>query len=299
MATDRDGRPLCVGLVVSKLARRQTVPRMLPKLPLMQSAASLEPRLVPLSRGPASLLDVGDGPAIVCVHGLPGSWRDFRWLAEPLTGRARLIAVDLPGFGQTPVQTGPDPSPEGRAAFVLEVVDALGLDRPLLVGHSMGGVVSVAAVALRPEAFGGLALLASPGLRPHASYARLPRRVMHHVLHGPWQPLMLPLAQRLFAASGFRGYPDAALVRTVACLRQTSLPAHAARLQQLTLPTMTAHCGDDWIIDPPILAELADHMPNGPRLFWPTGGHVPQKTYAAEVAHALLQLMALAASLRK
>ena len=116
----------------------------------MQPPDTLQPKLVPLQRGPAAMLDVGEGPAVLCVHGLPGSYRDFRWLAEPLVGHARLIAVDLPGFGQTPVQTCPDPSPEGRAAFVLEVMDALGLDRPLLVGHSMGGVVALAAVAQRP-----------------------------------------------------------------------------------------------------------------------------------------------------
>lgn len=42
--------------------------------------------------------------------------------------------------------------------------------------------------------------------------------------------------------------------------------------------------------EPAILAELADAMPSGPRLGWPTGGHVPQKTHAAEVAQGMLTL---------
>ena len=108
------------------------------------------PRTIALRAGPAAFLDAGEGPPVVCIHGLPGSSRDFRWLFEPLASRVRLVAVDLPGFGQTPIATAPDASPEGRAAFVLELVDALGLEAPFLVGHSMGGVVAVAAVARRP-----------------------------------------------------------------------------------------------------------------------------------------------------
>jgi pimeloyl-ACP methyl ester carboxylesterase len=255
------------------------------------SVVDLPPaRLVRLPTGSAAVLDVGEGPAVVCVHGLPGAARDFRWLFAPLASRARVIAVDLAGFGQTPVATAPDPSPEGRAAFVLEVIDALGLERPVLVGHSMGGLVAVAAVARRPDGFRGLGLLASPGLRPHAAFRRLPRRVLRVAMSGPWTPLLMPAARRLFAAAGFRNYPDSALTRTVACLCATSIEAHAARLCTLALPTLAAWCEDDALIEPAILGELAAALPPGPRLVWSRGGHVPQKTHAAEVAEGLAAL---------
>lgn len=247
-------------------------------------------RTVALAKGPATFLDAGEGPAVVCVHGLPGSARDFRWLFAPMGGRARTIAVDLPGFGGTPISTAPDASPEGRAGFVVEFIDALALETPVIVGHSMGGVVAVAAVAHRPHGFRGLGLLSSPGLRPHSVYRRVPRRAMHVASNGPWSPLLLPVVRRMFASAGFRGYPDAALVRTIACLRHTSLDAHAKRLRHLALPTLAAWCEDDRIIEPAILAELADALPEGPRLTWPTGGHVPQKTHAAEVAEAIATL---------
>jgi pimeloyl-ACP methyl ester carboxylesterase len=227
----------------------------------------------------------------VCVHGLPGAARDFRWLAAPLAGRARLVSVDLPGFGQTPVHAQPDASPGGRAAFVLDLIDAMGLDRPVIVGHSMGALVAVAAVAARPRGFRGLGLLASPGLRPHHTYRRFPRRSLYLATHGPWAPWMMPLTRRLFASAGFRNYPDAALVRTIACLYHTSLPAHAQRVRALTLPTLAAWCDDDPIVEPDILRELADVAPPGPRLTWATGGHVPQKTHAAEVADGLATLL--------
>lgn len=257
---------------------------------MVNQKKELELRQVALPKGPAAYIEAGEGPPVLCVHGLPGSSRDFRWLLAPLEGRARLVAVDLPGFGQTPVATAPDASPEGRADFVLQLTDALGLERPLIVGHSMGGVVAVAAVAQRPDGFRGLALLSSPGLRPHTTYQRLPRRTMQLAATGPWTPLLLPAVRQLFAMAGFRGYPDAALLRTLVCLGETSLDAHAARIRALTLPTLAAWCEDDALIEAAILAELAEALPSGPRLVWPVGGHVPQKTHTIEVAEALLEL---------
>ena len=253
----------------------------------MTRTPPLPSRVLALPGGPARIVDVGEGAPILCVHGLPGTADDFRWLAEPLAGRARLVAVDLPGFGGTPVASAPDPSPEGRAAFVLAVIDALGLPPPVIVGHSMGGLVAVAAVVQRPTAFRALALLASPGLQPHRLYRRLPRGLLDGAVNGPLGPLFLPLARWLFARAGFRGQPDGAIRRTLACLRATSLPAHAARVRALGLPTLTAWCDDDPIVDPPVLAGLDAALPPGPRLRWARGGHLPQRAHATSVAAAL------------
>ncbi len=252
----------------------------------------LPSRVLALPGGPARVVDVGEGPPILCVHGLPGSATDFRWLAAPLAGRARLVAVDLPGFGGTPVATGPDPSPEGRAAFVLAVVDALDLPPAVIVGHSMGGLVAVAAVASRPTAFRALGLLASPGLRPHRLYRRLPRGLLDRAVNGPLGPVFLPFVRWMFTRAGFRGQPDGAIRRTLACLRATSLAAHGARVRGLELPTLTAWCADDPIVDPPVLAELDGALPPGPRLRWDAGAHLPQRAHAAEVAAALSALAA-------
>lgn len=244
-----------------------------------------------LSKGSTAYIESGSGPSVVCIHGIPGVARDFRWLFPPLEHRARMIAVDLPGFGETAVASGPDASPEGRAKFILEFIDALGLERPVLVGHSMGGLVAVAAVSLRPHGFRGLGLLSTPGLRPHAVFRRIPRRAMHVAMNGPWTPFFMPLARRLFSLSGFKGYPDSALVRTMACLKDTSFVDHAERIKSLNLPTLAAWCEDDPLIEPEILSELATALPKGPRLVWPTGGHVPQKTHAMEVATGISELL--------
>ena len=245
--------------------------------------------LVQLPTGPASLVDEGEGPAIVLVHGLPGSVRDFRWLAPHLVTRGlRAVRVDLPGFGDTPVATAPDPSPEGRAGFVLDVIDALGLERPLLLGHSMGGVVATAAADRRPGGLRGVALISSPGLRPHVGLRRFPARSLALAVGGPLrQRALMPFVRGLFSRAGFRRYPDEALLRTIACVRATDLGAHAERVRRLAVPALVAWCDDDALIEPAISEALAAACPAGPRLRWAEGGHNPQKTHAEAIAAAV------------
>lgn len=243
---------------------------------------------VSLSTGPASYTDEGRGPAVLAVHGLPGSARDFRWFAPHVTPAARMIRVELPGFGATPVETEPDPSPTGRARFLLSFLDALEVERPLLLGHSMGGVTACAAADLRPDAFRGLALLASPGLRKHAMLRRFPLRALDVLLSRPrLGPAMAGINRRVFALTGFRRYPDTELYRTVKCVAATSIPEHAERLRRLTLPTLVAWCDDDGFIERHISEELAAACPAGPRLRFAQGGHNLQKSHAAEIGESL------------
>jgi pimeloyl-ACP methyl ester carboxylesterase len=108
----------------------------------------------------------GSGPAVVLVHGLGGSHLNWDLLAPLLTDHARVWAIDLPGFGRS--------EPGGRTAsvsanaavlqrFLTEVVG----EPAILVGNSMGGMLSILATGERPEAVSGLVLLdpAVPGPR--------------------------------------------------------------------------------------------------------------------------------------
>ena len=51
--------------------------------------------------------DEGTGPVVLAIHGCPGSVRDWRWLGHPLASHFRLIRLDLPGFGETPLGHSP------------------------------------------------------------------------------------------------------------------------------------------------------------------------------------------------
>lgn len=105
--------------------------------------------------------DRGTGPAIVLVHGLCGNLRNFAYLdVERLAQSHRVIAIDRPGSGHS--VRGPDSTANiyAQARMVAQCIEALGLDKPLLVGHSLGGAIALAVGLNHPQAIRRLALIA-------------------------------------------------------------------------------------------------------------------------------------------
>lgn len=99
------------------------------------------------------------------VHGLGGSSVTWIEVIEGLSERGPVVAVDLPGFGRTPV-TDDDPlTMRGYVDFVLETADALGWETFTLHGNSMGGLIGTLLAAYRPERVDRLVLV-SPALPP-------------------------------------------------------------------------------------------------------------------------------------
>ena len=99
-------------------------------------------------------------PPIVLIHGLGGQLRNFTYaLTQRLPGR-RLIVVDRPRSGYSTVPAGVEPGLAAQAALVARAIAALGLERPLVVGHSLGGAVALALALDHPDAVGALALIA-------------------------------------------------------------------------------------------------------------------------------------------
>jgi len=142
-----------------------------------QIARKVEAALPPLGRffefGEARIhyLDEGTGPAIVLVHGLGGQMRHFTALGQALRRRGlRTIAIDRPGSGHSSRFQTAAPSAQARA--VAELIRHLGLERPLVVGHSLGGAVALALALDFPETAGGLVLLA-PLTQPQAEVPAL------------------------------------------------------------------------------------------------------------------------------
>jgi pimeloyl-ACP methyl ester carboxylesterase len=107
------------------------------------------------------VLEQGTGPALVLVHGLGAQMRNFTYaLTAPLAADFRVICVDRPGCGYS---TRPDAVPaslRGQADTIAALIAALGLERPIIVGHSYGGAVALALALNHPAVVGGLALLA-------------------------------------------------------------------------------------------------------------------------------------------
>ncbi len=102
--------------------------------------------------------EAGEGQPVVCVH---GNFASKRWftpqLLEPPAG-ARVLALDLPNFGDSDALSE-DISTEAYARWLERFIDALGLDHVYLVGHSLGGAVVQTAAARQPERYKGLVLI--------------------------------------------------------------------------------------------------------------------------------------------
>ena len=113
----------------------------------------------------------GHGTLVLCLHAVGHGSGDFVDLAERLGSEFELIAVDWPGMGCSP----PDGLPVRADHFgglVSEVVEALRLDRPFVIGNSIGGTAAIVAAAAAPERFAGLVLCNPGGLAPLDGAAR-------------------------------------------------------------------------------------------------------------------------------
>lgn len=101
-----------------------------------------------------------DGHPVVLLHGQPGSAADWRFVVARLPPAVTAIAVDRPGYGASRQPAG---GFQFNASAVLAELDARGIGRAVLAGHSYGGGVALAVAQLAPERVAGLVLLASVG----------------------------------------------------------------------------------------------------------------------------------------
>jgi 3-oxoadipate enol-lactonase len=99
----------------------------------------------------------GEGPPVVLLHAFPLDSTMFDALVPLLAGTARVVTIDLPGLGRSPVP--PDaPSMEVVAAAVLAALDSLAIERAAVLGISTGGYVALQLASTAPERLTALVL---------------------------------------------------------------------------------------------------------------------------------------------
>ena len=261
-------------------------------------------------------------PRVVLVHGLGGSHLNWCLLAPKLAAGARVLAVDLVGFGLT--------HPEGRAATVQTA--AVLLDRfvrelaaapVILVGNSMGGMVSIIEAVANPDAVAGLvlidpvlplvrgarpdrlvaamfALYAVPGIgerylaRRRAALA--PRELVRQILDLCCvDPTRVP--QELVAASvalaeervGVPG-ADAAFLSAVRSLLRVGARRgrYWAAMRKVRAPVLLLHGEKDRLVSVHSAREAAARNPGWRLEVLPDVGHVPQLEAPEAVAGLML-----------
>jgi pimeloyl-ACP methyl ester carboxylesterase len=137
-----------------------------------RTARRVEKALPPLGRfvdvdgGTIHYLDQGSGPTLLMIHGLSGQMRHFTHsLLERLKDDYRVIIIDRPGNGYSTRPPQASAAISSQAHTVARFIDALKLERPLVVGHSLGGAIALSLALDHPQQVGGLALLA-PATHP-------------------------------------------------------------------------------------------------------------------------------------
>jgi pimeloyl-ACP methyl ester carboxylesterase len=110
-----------------------------------------------------STLSAGEGDPVICVHGLGATKASFLPTVAALADHHRVIAMDLPGFGDSDKPLGAAYDAPYFARAVAALLDELGIERAHLIGNSMGGRVAIEMGLLQPERTQKIALL-SPAL---------------------------------------------------------------------------------------------------------------------------------------
>jgi len=258
-------------------------------------------------------LDIGAGPPIVLVHGLGGQLRNFTYaLAGHLAAHHRLLIIDRPGSGYSTWTKPTDWSLRAQARVVSQFIAALGLNSPLLVGHSLGGAISLALAIEHPEAVSGLALLA-PLTQPNtevsdifkalAIKSGLVRRLIANTLATPlsrrnrvatglvvFGPELPPRDFDQQGGSALAARPSSFFAASSELVNlNAELAGMVARYPGLSLPVGILYGRDDQILSPALQGEAtASQIPDCQMKVMP-GGHMIPVTAPILVAEWIRQ----------
>ena len=264
-------------------------------------------------------------PAILLVHGLAGQLEHYTFgVTGRLPGRYRVVAVDRPGSGFSTRGSGTRADLETQAGILAALIEQLKLDRPLVVGHSLGGALALALALDHPQRVGGLALIAplthmqeqvppvfagltilSPLWRNLVAWTlAIPASIKNsraalEQIFGP-EPVPHDFATR---GGGLLGLRPGAFLSASDDLRALPdcLPAQQARYGELDLPVAILYGKDDRILDPQAHGRALADKVRGARLELIEGGHMlpltnPEATAAFILAAAAGQAAGTAIS---
>ncbi|WP_339826882.1 alpha/beta fold hydrolase [uncultured Arenimonas sp.] len=245
-----------------------------------------------------------DAPLLVLVHGFTGSKENWLPLMRELSRSHRVIAVDLPGWGESDRLAGADYGPVAQAARLAAFIKALPQAPELVVGHSMGGQIVGLLAARHPETAPRIVLMSSAGVRYEEN------AFANAVLAGdnPFQVTNRAELKRylgiVFADPPFVPWPASeALVRrrrADADFEQRVLDgigrgpdafALEAELGNISAPTLLLWCREDKVIDISAAEVFARGLPDSRSVILSGCGHMPMMAQPRNVAEALRDFM--------
>jgi pimeloyl-ACP methyl ester carboxylesterase len=127
--------------------------------------------LIETSFGAVSYSDEGSGAPILLLHAALHDRTDYRPVAAPMMRGRRVLALDWPGHGESPLP----PTPLRAAQLgdlLIEFADRLDLTNAVIVGNSVGGYAASRLALERPERVAGVVLINTGGFTPHSVFTR-------------------------------------------------------------------------------------------------------------------------------
>jgi pimeloyl-ACP methyl ester carboxylesterase len=261
-------------------------------------------RWVTVAGRPLNVIDIGPtaggepaGGPVVFVHGLSGSWQNWLENIPVFARRRRVVAMDLPGFGGSPM---PDEkiSIPGYGRILDGLLDELDIDAAAVVGNSMGGFIAAEAAIQLPERVERLVLVAAAGLssvdiRNERQLAVLRRAEFVVTAYAGWvasksasfarrrrlrsalfalvarypERLPAPLIAEQLRGSGTPGFVDAIDALTDYPIRD--------RLGEIRCPTLIVQGTHDRLVPRRDADEFERLIPGSRKLIYEDTGHVP------------------------
>lgn len=279
-------------LVAALVALDRLAPERMAALALkaQRAAAGLEEKRTRIPGFEIAYLEAGAGEPLVLVHGIGADKDNFDRVALKLVKHYRVIAIDLPGFGESSKPAGGDYGIEAQARHLGQVLDALGLSRAHLGGSSMGGWIVARYAALAPERVQSLWLIGAAGVRSaelsevrrawlergeYLLFARTARefeRILDTVfVERPFLPhgVRQVLAER--AAANYELH-TAVFRRLMDEWEDSALERHVAGLPT---PTLLMWGDRDRAVDVSSVAVLESLMPHAQAVVYAGVGHLP------------------------
>lgn len=270
--------------------------------------AELESRTVDIPGFRVVYLEGGTGEALLLIHGMGANKDEWNRVAYHLTSQHRVIAVDLPGFGES------DKPAEGRyrtpdqVRYLANIIEALGLKKIHLGGNSMGGRIAIAYAAQHPDKVESLWLLAPSGVM-----SAQPSDVIKRLQRGEQLPLVVSNREELdeslkltteqppyypdpvkdaFAQSAAENYRLHS--RIMAELNQEAASQPLERIAAgLSVPTRIVWGEQDKLFHYSAADVLSELIDSSSVFLLPDTGHLPMMEAPAEVAEDYRQFRVL------
>ncbi|MFJ8003932.1 alpha/beta fold hydrolase [Streptomyces fagopyri] len=250
--------------------------------------------------------EAGEGHPIVLLHGSgPGAtgWSNFRPNIEALAAHHRVLAVDMPGWGESDTQTAE--TGRDHVETLLQFLDEVGVEKAALVGNSMGGMTAISTAVRHPDRVSHLITMGAPCPGPSLFSAGNGPSEGLKVLIEAYQE---PTSENMKRLVRIMCFDPALATDELAALRSAAATAHpehlrsflegatatpaesstaaffglAAQLSSINTPTMAIHGRDDRVVHFENSLRLTTVVPDSRLVLLNRCGHWAQIEHASE-----------------